>query len=199
MARKSGRAALVLTAEQVAKLKGIAGSRTAPTREVDRAKVLLGYLATSTPALGRKPRLADRACAGVAASRATTALVLLPASGVRGIQRSRPRWARTGALVSGFRREVRGEFPQPVQALVDDQCLAAFYRLGPEAKTYAQELLRVAGPDRLVWASDCPFVGHEGQFTYQSTIDWLIDAIPDTAARAKIFGATARELYFDGK
>ena len=73
------------------------------------------------------------------------------------------------------------------------------YRLGPEAKTYAQELLRVAGPERLVWASDCPFVGHEGQFTYQSTIDWLLDAIADTAARAKIFGATARELYFDGK
>jgi predicted TIM-barrel fold metal-dependent hydrolase len=72
------------------------------------------------------------------------------------------------------------------------------YRLGPEAKTYAQELLRVAGPDRLVWASDCPFVGHEGQFTYRSTIDWLVDAIPDATARAKIFGATARELYFNG-
>ena len=41
------------------------------------------------------------------------------------------------------------------------------YRLGPQAKEYARELLRVAGPDRLVWASDCPFVGHEGQFPYQ--------------------------------
>ena len=36
------------------------------------------------------------------------------------------------------------------------------YRLGPQSKDYARELLRVAGPDRLVWASDCPFVGHEG-------------------------------------
>jgi predicted TIM-barrel fold metal-dependent hydrolase len=72
------------------------------------------------------------------------------------------------------------------------------YRLGPEAKPYARELLRVAGPDRLVWASDCPFVGHEGKFAYQATIDWLIDAIPDATARAKIFGATARELYFNG-
>lgn len=71
------------------------------------------------------------------------------------------------------------------------------YRLGPYAKEVARELLRTAGPDRLVWASDCPFVGHEGQFTYQSTVDWLVDAIPDAAAREKIFGATARKLYFN--
>jgi transposase len=43
MARKSNRAALVLTAEQRVPLKELAGSRTAPAREVDRAKVLLGY------------------------------------------------------------------------------------------------------------------------------------------------------------
>jgi predicted TIM-barrel fold metal-dependent hydrolase len=72
------------------------------------------------------------------------------------------------------------------------------YRLGPQAKEVARELLRVAGADRLVWASDCPFVGHEGQFPYRATIDWLVEAIPDTTARAKIFGATARELYFNG-
>ena len=30
------------------------------------------------------------------------------------------------------------------------------YRLGPAASDYARELVRVAGPDRLVWASDCP-------------------------------------------
>lgn len=43
MARHSTRAALVLTAEQRAPLKDLAGSRTAPAREVDRAKILLGY------------------------------------------------------------------------------------------------------------------------------------------------------------
>jgi transposase len=43
MARKSARAALVLTQEQRATLKELAGSRTAPAREVVRAKVLLGY------------------------------------------------------------------------------------------------------------------------------------------------------------
>jgi predicted TIM-barrel fold metal-dependent hydrolase len=77
--------------------------------------------------------------------------------------------------------------------------LSGGYRLGPQAKEVARELLRVAGPDRLVWASDCPFVGHEGQFPYQSTIDWLVEAIPDAGARAKIFGATARQLYFNGE
>jgi predicted TIM-barrel fold metal-dependent hydrolase len=73
------------------------------------------------------------------------------------------------------------------------------YRLGPQAREYARELVRVAGADRLVWASDCPFVGHEGQFPYQATIDWLVEAVPDVTARAKIFGATARDLYFNGE
>ena len=43
MARKSKRAALVLTSEQRATLKALAASRSAATREVDRAKVMLGY------------------------------------------------------------------------------------------------------------------------------------------------------------
>lgn len=43
MARKTKRAALVLTDEQRTKLKELAGSRTLPIREVERAKILLGY------------------------------------------------------------------------------------------------------------------------------------------------------------
>jgi transposase len=43
MARKSNRAALVLTADQTKTLKELAASRTAPAREVERARVLLGY------------------------------------------------------------------------------------------------------------------------------------------------------------
>jgi transposase len=55
MARKSKRAALVLTPEQTTKLKELAGSRTAPAREVERAKVLLGYAAgTSITELQRQ-------------------------------------------------------------------------------------------------------------------------------------------------
>ena len=43
MARKSERAALALTPAQAATLTELAASRTAPAREVERAKVLLGY------------------------------------------------------------------------------------------------------------------------------------------------------------
>jgi transposase len=48
MARKSARAALELTPEQKAMLKNLAGSRTAASREVERAKVLLGYASGTT-------------------------------------------------------------------------------------------------------------------------------------------------------
>ena len=43
MARKSKGAALVLAPEQRATLKELAMSRSASTREVERAKVMLGY------------------------------------------------------------------------------------------------------------------------------------------------------------
>ncbi len=43
MARKTNRAPLVLTAEQRTMLTQLAGSRTASIREVERAKILLGY------------------------------------------------------------------------------------------------------------------------------------------------------------
>jgi hypothetical protein len=39
----------------------------------------------------------------------------------------------------------------------------------------------------------------EGQFPYRAAIDWLVEAIPDATARAKIFGATACDLYFSGE
>ena len=101
---------------------------------------------------------------------------------------------KSGINSEGFKRCCA----RSTRAVPGSRCPAATGS-GRRRKEYARELLRVAGPDRLVWASDCPFVGHEGQFTYQATIDWLTDAIPDAAARAKIFGATARELYFNGK
>ena len=43
MARKTKRAALMLTTEDRAMLTALAGSRTAPIREVERAKILVGY------------------------------------------------------------------------------------------------------------------------------------------------------------
>jgi predicted TIM-barrel fold metal-dependent hydrolase len=70
------------------------------------------------------------------------------------------------------------------------------HRLGEEASTeYLREIIRQAGPDRLVWGSDCPFVGQEGT-PYQSSIDWLLHAVDDEDARRKIMGQNALELYF---
>ena len=74
--------------------------------------------------------------------------------------------------------------------------LSAAYRLGPHAADCARELVRQAGPDRLVWASDCPFVGEESHVTYQQTIDWLKECVPDPAARRKIVCDTPLRLYF---
>ena len=63
------------------------------------------------------------------------------------------------------------------------------------ARRAAQQLLRHAGPERLVWGSDCPFVGHESHMTYQDTINDFAEWVPDAAARRKI-SATALKLYF---
>lgn len=49
MARKTGRAPLALDTDQRAKLEELAGSRTAPLREVERAKVLLAYAQGKAP------------------------------------------------------------------------------------------------------------------------------------------------------
>ena len=49
MARRTGRAALMLGVEQRSMLEELAGSRTAPQREVERAKVLLAYAAGKAP------------------------------------------------------------------------------------------------------------------------------------------------------
>jgi hypothetical protein len=107
---------------------------------------------------------------------------------------SRPPDPKSGVNSEGFKALLRS-----IDAGRTWVKVSGGYRLGPQAKQYAPEILRVAGPDRLVWASDCPFVGHEGQFPYQATMDWLVEAIPDADARARIFGATARELYFNGE
>ena len=68
-------------------------------------------------------------------------------------------------------------------------------RLGPASTDYLRELLRQCGNQRIVWGSDSPFVGEE-DMTYQSTLDWLLDAVPDAEDRSRILGVNALELYF---
>ncbi|MEY4641019.1 MAG: hypothetical protein RLZZ227_1013 [Pseudomonadota bacterium] len=71
------------------------------------------------------------------------------------------------------------------------------YRIGEIAKEHFRGFLSELGPERLFWASDCPFVGHENEFPYAATIDWLAEQLPDAEQRRMIFGANALEFYFD--
>ncbi|MDF0601144.1 amidohydrolase family protein [Psychromarinibacter sp. C21-152] len=71
-------------------------------------------------------------------------------------------------------------------------------RIGPAATDYLKALVRHSGDTRLVWGSDCPFVGEE-EMTYQSTLDWLHDAVPDPQSRRRILGLNAIDLYFKGQ
>lgn len=68
------------------------------------------------------------------------------------------------------------------------------YRIGPGAADVLRALLDSVGDERLLWASDCPFVGEESTITYEETIAWLDDLLPD-ASRNKVFSANAMALY----
>ena len=70
------------------------------------------------------------------------------------------------------------------------------YRIGPVADEHLAGFLDELGPGRLFWASDCPFVGHEGQLGYADTLDWLLQRVSDPLARRLILGANAFGFYF---
>lgn len=70
------------------------------------------------------------------------------------------------------------------------------YRIGPVARAHFQSFLSELGPDRMFWASDCPFVGHEADVRYQQTIDWLLNEVSDEAVLEKLFGRNAWDFYF---
>ncbi|MEO8308556.1 MAG: amidohydrolase family protein [Pseudomonadota bacterium] len=59
----------------------------------------------------------------------------------------------------------------------------------------AQCLLHNAGVERLVWGSDCPFIGHESSVTYADMLDELNQWVPDAQVRRKL-SDTALKLYF---
>jgi predicted TIM-barrel fold metal-dependent hydrolase len=78
--------------------------------------------------------------------------------------------------------------------------LSGGYRMNPPAacKTYAAELLKVAGGERLLWGSDWPFAAFEKTVTYADTVAALAEWVPDAAVRRKITGETPLRLYFAG-
>jgi predicted TIM-barrel fold metal-dependent hydrolase len=73
--------------------------------------------------------------------------------------------------------------------------VSAPYRTpGCDHPTLAARLLAEAGPDRLLFGSDWPFVGHADSVTYEDTLKWFEYAIPDAETRESI-GRTAARLY----
>ena len=76
--------------------------------------------------------------------------------------------------------------------------LSAGYRLKtPQtAIDCAQQLLKHAGPERLLWGSDWPFAAFEDKVTYADTVAAFKAWVPDAAARARIGGETAFKLFF---
>jgi predicted TIM-barrel fold metal-dependent hydrolase len=56
-------------------------------------------------------------------------------------------------------------------------------------------LIERVGTDRLLWGSDCPFIGHEGAVSYRDTLDAYAAAVPDAHTRRAI-SHTALQFYF---
>jgi predicted TIM-barrel fold metal-dependent hydrolase len=74
--------------------------------------------------------------------------------------------------------------------------LSAPYRLGgTDPRPYVEALLHTAGPRRLVWATDWPWVKHENTTTYTQCVNWLFDWVPDEKPRHAILVDTPQRLF----
>jgi len=75
--------------------------------------------------------------------------------------------------------------------------LSAGFRMPFEiAAEVAARLLEQAGPERLLWGSDAPFVNQEGETGFADTLDLYRRLVPDAATRAAI-DRTAFALFFN--
>lgn len=73
--------------------------------------------------------------------------------------------------------------------------LSAPYRSpGCDHAALAARLLAEGGTEHLLWASDWPFVGHEGKVSYREMVTGFEQVMPDPTVRAQI-GRTAARLY----
>lgn len=64
------------------------------------------------------------------------------------------------------------------------------------ARACAQRLLEVAGPERLLWGSDAPFVGHEHRPPYGEVLRLFEDLVPDERQRHAIGLTALRQFFF---
>jgi predicted TIM-barrel fold metal-dependent hydrolase len=73
--------------------------------------------------------------------------------------------------------------------------ISAPYRsVGCDHAALAARLLAAGGPERVLFGSAWPFVGHEGKVTYREMVSSFERVIPDAVTREKI-GRTAARLY----
>ena len=70
------------------------------------------------------------------------------------------------------------------------------YRIGARAAQHLQGFLQELGPDKMFWASDCPFVGHEDTLTYAQSILWLTEQVTEINDLKKMFSTNALAFYF---
>jgi 2-methylisocitrate lyase-like PEP mutase family enzyme/predicted TIM-barrel fold metal-dependent hydrolase len=74
--------------------------------------------------------------------------------------------------------------------------LSAPYRLGGvDAQQYVDAFLAAGARDRMVWATDFPFVKYESVITYAQCVDWIFQWIPDEALRRKILVENPRGIF----
>ncbi len=77
--------------------------------------------------------------------------------------------------------------------------MSAGYRIGDAAAaTYARELQRRVGTERLLWASNSPFASFEGAMTYSKAVEDFHAWVPDALARRRIGADNPLALYFTG-
>ena len=126
MAGKTKRAALVLSPDQEAMLRRLVGSRTAPVREVERARILLGY-AQGIPI--DRPRPPDRG---------QSADYLL-------LHRQGPGGGRAAGLTDAYHRPHEPEISDEARAWVVSVACTK-----PVAHGLAAELWSIAGLARFV-------------------------------------------------
>ena len=99
---------------------------------------------------------------------------------LRSVQKGRT-WVK---LSAGYRLTWRGRGEGPP----DPAAMAL-------AQKAAQKLLQEAGPERLLWGSDCPFVGHENSLGFADALQSYMQWVPSAATRRRI-DDTAQQLYF---
>lgn len=151
MAGKTKRAALVLTEDQKTMLKELSRSRTAPAREIERAKVLIGY-ADGTPIAGLQRQI--------------------------GVSRPMIYKCIDKALAAGVRMGLKDAYHRPHEPEISDEArawVASIACTKPEDNGLAAELWTISGLASFVSeraeAAGFPRLAHAGKSTIWRILD----------------------------